>query len=206
MHIRHWRGSGLVRSRSRRTIDLAHAAASTHASRSPGTPPFCGRARDLCAGATLAGPTSRLPLDATGAIACDDREMPPTLWRVTFMTPQENELLQKFLAQLAQAPVSVKDPASPSWAGAGAHQPKRWRTSPSTTTRATAIRRDSKRLTTRTSMTIGVMPSRRNSLQPTTRTPASTETTTAATIRPGPEEYLRSVGCVSVSGVNANEP
>jgi hypothetical protein len=66
---------------------------------------------------------------------------------------------------------------------------KRWRTSPSTTTRATAIRRDSNRLTTRTAVIIRTTASCRRPSQSTTRTPASTETTTPATIRPGTEEY-----------------
>src|SRR5262249_49363184 len=49
-------------------------------------------------------------LEASGAIAFADRWTdPPTLRRVRFMTPQEKELLQKFLAQLRQAQVSVKD-------------------------------------------------------------------------------------------------
>ena len=73
---------------------------------------------------SLLTPSSRSSLDATGAIFCDDREMPPTLRRVRFMTRQENELLQKFLAQLAQAHVSAKDPEAQAMIGrAVAQQP-----------------------------------------------------------------------------------
>src|SRR4051812_26240901 len=59
---------------------------------------------------------------ATAAISCDTREMPPTLGRVRFMTPQENELLQKFLAQLAQAHVSAKDPEAQAMIGSAVAQ------------------------------------------------------------------------------------
>jgi hypothetical protein len=46
------------------------------------------RARDLRAGATLRDQLRGSSLDATGAIFCDDREMPPTPRRVRFMTPK----------------------------------------------------------------------------------------------------------------------